>query len=37
MEAMTRDKDGLISDIKEMKHGSIEQMALVTYYSLGSY
>ncbi len=31
------EKENLVNDIKEMKSGSIEQMALVTYYSLGSY
>lgn len=37
MGIITQEKEDLISDIKEMKNGSIEQMALVTYYSLGSY
>ena len=37
MSVMTQEKEELISDIKGMKSGSIEQMALVTYYSLSSY
>lgn len=37
MESMTEEKKYLVSDIKEMKNGSVEQMALVTYYSLGNY
>ena len=37
MENIPAEKEELIKEIKAMKQGSIEQMALVTYYSLASY
>ncbi len=37
MNKIQNDKNDLTRDIREMKNGSIEQMCLITFYSLGSY
>lgn len=37
MERTTNDKEILMNDLQEMKSGEIEQMFLITYYSLISY